>query len=302
MTSADWLNFSKQIQQQLEDLSSSNLPKFKIISASPMSGGDIHNCFHLHTNQGNYFLKTNLATHNPLFKTEANSLTTLKNSLTIRVPNVIAKGCFDNYSWLLLEFFQLSSQGDDEQRGKDLAMQHHSIEPSGKFGWHEDNFIGLTPQKNDWNTSWVDFYATQRLEPQLQLAKQNGAGDLLLAAGNKLLNSFGVLFKNYQPKSSLLHGDLWAGNSLFLENGEALFFDPACYYGDRETDLAMSELFGGFSTSFYQGYEQTFPISSGYPQRKSLYHSYHLLNHFNLFAGNYEQQSLKQIQQCLRNL
>ncbi len=295
----NWQTLSKTIQTQLLE-SHAELADFTIINASPIERGDNQQSFQLHTNLGNFFLKLHPKIDLPIFQAESHSLNRLKQSLTITVPKVFAQGSFEGYSWLLLAFLPMTSQGDDLQRGKDLAMLHHQINPDKQFGWFENNFIGQTPQQNQWHTNWVEFYASQRLQPQLTLAKQNGAGDLLLAAGHKLLNQFPILFKDYQPEASLLHGDLWNGNSLFLDDGEAIFFDPASYYGDRETDVALTELFGGFSPQFYQGYQQVFPLNTGYEKRKPLYNSYHLLNHFNLFGGQYEQQALKQIQQCLQ--
>ncbi|MGC9385498.1 MAG: fructosamine kinase family protein [Hydrogenovibrio sp.] len=280
---------------------------FDIESATAVSGGDIHTAYHLHTAQGDFFLKTNQPQWYPLFETEANSLETLTDTLSIRVPKVITHGLLspeseNSQAWLLLEYLPLTTRGDDAQRGKDLALLHHQIHPDKRFGWFEDNYIGHTLQPNDWADDWITFYGEQRLKHQLTLAQQNGAPARLITAGERLIASLPQFFRDYQPEASPLHGDLWGGNSAFTADGDAVFFDPASYYGDREADLAMTELFGGFSAAFYEGYNSVFPLDTGYAQRKDLYNLYHLLNHFNLFGGGYGLQAETLMQTLLKTL
>lgn len=288
----NWQAFSQTLQTQFDlDL--------HIETASPVGGGDIHQAFHLKTSQGSFFLKMNHAAAAPMFQTEMNSLKTLAETLVINIPNPIATGIFEKRAWLLMDYLEIIHRGDDTLRGKDLALLHHQVEPQKRFGWYENNYIGNTPQSNDWSSDWVEFYAQQRLMPQLTLAHENGGADQLIELGHRLIEVLPKFFEHYQPEPSLLHGDLWGGNSGFLSTGEAVFFDPASYYGDRETDLAMTELFGGFSSEFYQGYEEVFPLDPGYAQRKPLYNLYHILNHFNLFGGGYQTQALNLIQHLL---
>lgn len=288
----DWQQLAKTLKNEHQlDLA--------IESASPVGGGDIHQAFQLKTPDKTFFLKLNQAASLPLFETEAHSLETLLATGVVIAPKPVAYGLSGNQAYLLMDFLPMGSRGDDEQRGKDLALMHHQIEPQKRFGWFEDNFIGHTLQANAWHTDWVSFYRDQRLLPQLELAQAHGASHALLDAGEQLAAQLNKFFTDYQPEASLLHGDLWAGNSSFLTSGDAVFFDPASYYGDRETDLAMTELFGGFSSAFYDGYNSVFPIDAGYQMRKPLYQLYHLLNHFNLFGGHYQQQSLNVIQRLL---
>ncbi len=288
----NWASLSSQLKQDF-DLD------IRIQSASPVAGGDIHRAYKLHTDQGNFFLKTNNLSAVPLFETEARSLQKLAESNSITVPKAMASGSTDDQAWLLLNFLEMSSQGSDAQRGKDLALLHHQINPQKQFGWFEDNYIGHTLQKNDWDADWLRFYGDKRLKFQLDLARENGATHHLYDQGLKLIEELPKFFEHYQPEASPLHGDLWGGNSAFLTSGEAVFFDPASYYGDREADLAMTELFGGFSKAFYQGYDDVFPLDSGYQQRKTLYNLYHILNHYNLFGGGYANQALRMIEQLL---
>lgn len=294
----DWQDFSQHLSETL------NLP-IHIETAHPISGGDIHFAYQLHTSTGNYFLKLNRAELLPLFATEAHSLQAIYHTNSIRCPKVLGYGSYYNQAWLLMEHFNLSDKGDDFARGRDLAQMHHKIHDNPKpFGWFEDNYIGHTLQQNHWHFEWVDFYGQQRLKPQLELAQLRGATSKLYQLGMELIEILPFWFQNYKPEASLLHGDLWGGNSAFTKDSsgtvDAVVYDPASYYGDREADIAMTELFGGYSAAFYDGYNSLFPLDSGYSSRKALYNLYHVLNHFNLFGGQYESQALSIIEQLIQ--
>ncbi len=191
----------------------------------------------------------------------------------------------------MLEHLHLKSRGvvSDRRLGTRLALLHQIR--FQMFGWDEDNFIGDTPQINRYSTSWIDFWRECRLRFQLELAGKKGYGGRLQRLGERLMNGMGDLFQGHSPYPSLLHGDLWAGNAASLRDGEPVVYDPACYYGDRETDLAMTELFGGFSGNFYAAYFDIFPRQPGYEVRKRLYNLYHVLNHLNLFGPGYLSQA-----------
>jgi len=156
-------------------------------------------------------------------------------------------------------------------------LAHAHRKPGPRFGWARDNRIGSTPQKNAWCDDWSEFWRTRRLEEQISMARTRGF-DVAMPSLH--------LLKERKPQPSLLHGDLWSGNAGFTKEGPVVF-DPAVYYGDREADLAMTELFGGFPREFYKAYNETFPLDAGYEKRKHLYNLYHLLNHLNLFGGGY---------------
>ena len=170
---------------------------------------------------------------------------------------------------------------------------------SGKFGWTRDNTIGSTPQVNTQEADWVTFYAERRLRFQFELAAENGCAQGVQTQGETLLEKLPVFFTNYRPQASLLHGDLWGGNHAALRDGTPVIFDPAPYYGDREADLAMTELFGGFSARFYAAYRAAWPLDAGYAVRKDLYNLYHVLNHLNLFGGGYRGQAQDLIERLL---
>jgi fructosamine-3-kinase len=162
-----------------------------------------------------------------------------------------------------------------------------------------DNTIGSTPQKNTPRQDWVAFWREQRLGYQLQLAARQGHGGALQRQGEQLLEYLPDFFTDHRPQASLLHGDLWSGNYSIDSQGQPVIFDPAVYFGDREADLAMTELFGGFGAEFYAAYNSSWPLEPGYAVRKTLYNLYHILNHLNLFGGGYLSQAQRMIQHLL---
>jgi len=253
----------------------------------PVSGGDINSSYRLQADGVNWFIKLNRAALKEMFAAEAAGLQELAATKTIRIPQVIQTGKFQQQAYLLLEYIELSSLSRRSASlfGQQLAQLHRLRQPW--FGWHRDNTIGATPQFNSRYEKWPDFWREQRLGRQLQFAAANGANRATLNQAEKLLARSNEFFTDYQPQPALLHGDLWGGNAAADQQGNPVIFDPACYYGDREADLAMTELFGGFGQDFYVAYQDDYPLDAGYPVRKTLYNLYHILNHFNLFGGGY---------------
>ena len=219
----------------------------------------------------------------------------------LRVPQAVCHGVAAGQAYLVLEYLPLVSQGDAALLGRQLAQQHRVTAP--QFGWTRDNWIGATPQPNGWRDDWIDFWREQRLGFQLRLAAENGYGGALQRDGEILMSRLDALFDGHTPQPSLLHGDLWGGNHGFLaESATPVVFDPAVYFGDRECDLAMSELFGGFAPDFYAAYREAWPLDAGYAVRKTLYNLYHVLNHANLFGGSYVAQAARMIAQLLAQI
>ena len=169
--------------------------------------------------------------------------------------------------------------------GAEVAALYRVSEP--RFGFAADNFIGATPQPNGWCDDWPEFFAARRLRHQLALAAANGHGGRLTARGARLVEVVGAFYDSYRPRPSLLHGDLWSGNRGALADGTPVLFDPAPYYGDREADLAMTRLFGGFGAPFYAAYDAAWPPDPGARARVGLHNLYHVLNHLNLFGAGY---------------
>jgi protein-ribulosamine 3-kinase len=264
---------------------------FTARSVQPLSGGDINAAFRLQDGHSSYFVKLNRPELVTMFAAEFLGLQELANTQTLRVPTPVVYGKTDTHCFLVLEYLELgrSSAVSERLLGQQLARLHQQVQPY--FGWHRDNTIGSTLQRNQQSNDWLSFWREQRLGFQLQLAAKNGYGGRLQQTGERLCSELTVLFTDYAPSPSLLHGDLWAGNAATDKQGNPVIFDPACYYGDREADLAMTELFGGFGRDFYAAYREIWSLNEGYSVRKSLYNLYHILNHLNLFGGGYLPQA-----------
>jgi protein-ribulosamine 3-kinase len=270
---------------------------FQVEKTHTIAGGCINEALCLEGAGQRYFLKHNCAQQLPMFEAEAAGLEEILRSASITAPRPVASGTAAGRSWLALEYVRFGPTANNTSTllGEQLAAMHrHSAD---QFGWQRDNTIGATPQPNPQSGDWVRFLAEQRLGFQLSLARDNGAGSHLLDQGERLVERLPRFFDSYTPCPSLLHGDLWGGNWSTDESGNPVIFDPAVYYGDREADLAMTELFGGFDDRFYQSYRSSWDIDPGYATRKVLYNLYHILNHFNLFGGGYAQQAEDMIDQ-----
>jgi len=266
--------------------------------STPIRGGSINQTHVLDGTDGSrYFIKLNHSQHYPMFIAEVAGLKALSTTQTIRVPRSIAYGTSSGQSFLVLEYLEFGGRGNARQLGEQLAALHRHT--GDRFGFAQNNYIGTTPQPNGWKDDWIDFWREQRLGFQLKLAAQNGHSNQLQHLGKRLLDGLPAFFSSYTPQPALLHGDLWGGNHAYLTDGTPTIFDPAVYYGDRECDLAMTELFGGYSADFYTAYRATYPLDAGYATRKSLYNLYHILNHANLFGGGYVRQAEDTMQRLL---
>lgn len=269
----------------------------EIESVKPISGGCISDSSIIRMISGErYFLKGNNHVPEDMFRKEANGLNEIIKSKTIRVPHVKLV----DKNFILLEYIngQSKSKNFFEDFGIEFAQMHKH--ESKNYGFYEDNYIGSTLQINlandDEKNDWVKFYFNKRLLFQFKLAEKNGFVDSNMRSRfHQLENKIESVLKCQVEKPSLLHGDLWSGNYIIDENGRACLIDPAVYYGNREADLAMTKLFGGFSQEFYNNYNDYFPLQDGYDYRENIYKLYHVLNHLNLFGSSYYQQALSLI-------
>ena len=275
--------------------------EFSIAEKTSIAGGDINRAFKIQNNEGQaYFVKTNQVSLLDMFKAEFAGLLELHHSHSIRIPKPMCYGSTNNQAYIVLEWIDFKHTESSTSFGEQLACLHKTTQQ--QFGWSRDNTIGSTAQINTLDDDWVSFWRNNRLGFQLQLAANNGYTGSLQKKGEILLQDFPLLFSNYQPEASLLHGDLWSGNHSTDEHGQPIIFDPAVYYGDRETDMAMTELFGGPGQSFYDAYNASWPLDSGYVVRKVFYNLYHILNHLNLFAGGYDTQAENMMDRLLAEI
>ncbi|HEX8987115.1 MAG TPA: fructosamine kinase family protein [Rhodocyclaceae bacterium] len=249
-----------------------------------------------------HFVKRVPAVDYPRLLAEIEGLAALRAAGAVRVPDVVDHGSDERESWLVLERLELGAldRASGAALGRGLAQLHRTTGPH--FGWAADNFIGLAPQENAPTDSWPLFFARHRLLPQLKRARENGMERVYFDKGEHIAERLAAFFISGHPAASLLHGDLWSGNAGRLPDGTPVIFDPAVYYGDREADVAMAELFGGFPESFYAAYREAWPLSEGFETRKTLYNLYHILNHFNLFGAGYLGQAKRMIDRLAAEL
>lgn len=264
----------------------------KMLKRTPVSGGDINRAYVLELSDGSkVFAKANLAGNGDFFRAEEEGLDAIRKTETVRVPKVLGRGANSDDSFLVMEYIErgYGDRNSSEELGHGLAMMHMAdaseLIKGGAFGFAGDNYIGATLQINTPKDRWVVFFAECRLAPQFERASS-----YFSSSERKDIESFlGRLdrFLTEPNKPSLVHGDLWAGNYMIDAEGHPWLIDPATYVGHPEVDIAMTELFGGFDSTFYGAYAETAGIDPSYKDRKDLYNLYHLLNHLNLFGSGY---------------
>lgn len=262
----------------------------------PVAGGSIQPSYVATlADGGRFFVKVGTPEQRERLRAEAKGLEALRATGAVRVPELWLSGGESRHYFLMLEYLDLRA-GDaaaHARLGRELAALHRHT--AGRHGFERDNFIGATPQVNTQNADWPAFWRECRLLPQLHLAQKEESSRAWMDDGLRLAESVGRFFEGYTPPPSLLHGDLWPGNVGFLDGGVPVIFDPAAYYGDREAEIAMTEMFGGLPDSFAAAYREAWPLDAGYATRKGLYKLYHLLNHYNLFGDNYAEPVRAQI-------
>lgn len=291
---------SEQWQTIVEHIEAVASTSFKGYASRRLSGGSINNAVLLENASQRYFVKTNRSGRQDMFQAEAMGLNEMAASGSIRVPRALCFGDDGSQSYIVLEYLDLHGRANQALLGEQLAAMHRQGRDT--FGWDIDNTIGDTFQPNESSTDWVSFWREQRLGYQLQLAADNGYGRDVMVPGEKLLQKLPLLFEGHAVTPSMLHGDLWGGNVAGLADGTPVIFDPAFYYGDREADLAMTYVFGGFGPDFYAAYANAWPLDDGFELRKTLYNSYHILNHMNMFGGGYQGQAVQMMESLLARI
>lgn len=285
--------------QIAEHIGTASGEPFVCASRSDLGGGCINVTTRLGDGRRDWLVKTNDSpTAAMMFAAEAAGLAALAATATVRVPRPLCTGSWAGHAYLVMEYIEFRHTRGTSQAaaGRQLAQLHRA--PADRFGWQRDNTLGATHQPNTWSDDWIAFWRDRRLGFQLAEARRNGYTGRLQRSGERLCEGFSVLI-DHAPRASLIHGDLWSGNIGFDTQARPVLFDPACYHADREAELAMTELFGGFSADFYAAYREAWPLDPGYRVRKTLYNLYHVLNHLNLFGGGYAGQAQAMIDRLL---
>jgi len=267
-----------------------------------VSGGCIHDAWCIAFNNGEkVFVKTTSIKNFEMLSFEAIGLSSLQNfaeDSLLSTPKPLTIQKLETHSILIMPWVDFS-QGNAINLGRGLALLHKASKENhnGSFGWGNDGFIGLGPQPKGWEESWGECFINLRLIPQIKIAKKWG---LRLIELKKFLSNIKSYLNKHHPEPSLVHGDLWQGNAGIDQSGRGVIFDPAVWWADREVDISMTRLFGGFSKDFYDGYDEVWPLTSSWIERIDIYNLYHLINHANLFGGSYEEQCIESIKRISR--
>lgn len=265
----------------------------RVVAVREATGGDIGRSFRIETERRRLFVKMREDMPALMFRREAEGLQLLGQAEALAVPAPLYAGTIPGHAgpggMIVLEWIETGPARPEtiEALGAGLAGQHRRTSPNGQYGLDHDNFIGLLPQMNSWSSSWTAFYRECRLLPLAKLAEERGRLPQSRRDGLYRLMERLDLWLPDRPAPSLLHGDLWSGNWLADADGRPWLIDPAVYYGDRECDLAFTELFGGFPARFYDAYREAYPITKEYEERKPIYQLYYLLVHLILFGEGY---------------
>ena len=269
-------------------------------SVRKLGGGCCSDAVCISDGERTVFVKTTSRENTGMFEAEAAGLEELSKANAIRIPIVYGLGESDQWEWIAMEYISMtpSTTLGQQRLGTSLAQLHRR--KGDRFGWKRHNTIGLTPQRNSYHESWFSFLREERLGYQFDLAASRGKD---YEGSSELLSQLESFFADYHPEPSLLHGDLWSGNIGFTSGGEeAVIFDPAVYFGDREAEFGIIEMFGGFSHSFFDAYQSEYPFAEGFQRRRDLYLLYHQLNHFNLFGSSYDSSVQGTLQRLLTSL
>ncbi|WPV02214.1 fructosamine kinase family protein [Mucilaginibacter sp. cycad4] len=264
--------------------------KAQIKNVNPVSGGDINQAYRLQTTLGNFFIKINSLHKFPgMFKSEESGLAAIRKTNTIAVPEVVLQSDTGDESYLILQWIE-AGYGEvisSQKLGRQLALMHRNT--AAQFGFEANNYMGSLLQSNKQHGSLAQFFIEERLQPMVKMAvDKRELTQTDIYRFDELYKKLPYLFTEEPP--ALLHGDLWGGNYLIDTDGKPYLIDPAVSYGNREFDIAMTTLFGGFDHAFYEAYNQEFPLLPGWQQRLKLWNLYPLLVHVNLFGSMYAKQ------------
>lgn len=262
------------------------LPIDPVIAWHNVLGGDINEAYHLQTEDDDYFLLVQPHQTVAFYQHEIDGLTLIGQ--IVSTPKVIAAGEIEGAAYLLTTYIG-SGSGDQYILGQMVAQLHHEYSPNQQFGYDTAFKTGPFTVQNGWSTNWTEFFLSTRLRPlATQLKRQHLFLESWAAPFDRGMQTFKALMADYDPRPSLLHGDLWAGNYMFGKDGTPYLIDPSVWYGDREYDIALTTVFGGYNERFYKGYNDAFPLAPHADARMQFYRLYYLMIHLMLFGETYQ--------------
>ena len=285
-----WKTINQQISQAIHY-------DFKHTHKRQLQNTSTDKLFHLSDSKHNYLVKIAQKHELERFEAQAQGLKQLTQNSVFMVPDCITTGANIEFAFIVLEWLALDELPHTHwsAMGEHLAKLHQKHQQA-MFGFDTDNYLSSTPQPNQWHKKWDVFFAEERIGWQLQLLAEKG---IILADPEQLINLVKETLHNHHVLPSLIHGDFWRGNMGFVNNIPTLF-DPACYYGDREVDIAMSELSAPLPEEFYSTYNHQYPLAQGYEQRKLVYQLYPILNNANIYAGHYLNQAKDHVDKLIK--
>ncbi len=277
------------------------LPIDNVKSITPVSGGDVNKAYQVSTEEGPLFLLVQLNTTNAFYQEEIAGLNELEDA-GISSPKVIANGEIEGHAYLLLEFIE-SSHGNQADLGRLVAQMHQVESENGLVGFYEPYMSTDIKFTNEWTSSWNELFIDQRLDKLKDaiIAKKYWKPPTI----KKYEEVRDIIYKSltrYESSPSLLHGDLWSGNFMFRQDGSPVLFDPHALYGDREFDIGITTVFGGFDHSFYQAYQDAFPLDKGADARLEFYRLYFLMVHLNKFGRTYQKSVAESLEKIIKSI
>lgn len=287
-----------RLQQKIEQsITAATGDKACIAHYQTANGGSINNSRIISLKDGRSFFIKSLpggVSYPGIFTAEFKGLELLATAGAIRIPKTVV--C--NPEYIVLEMFQETEKPDNwnEKLGRQLAQLHLST-TTEIYGFEMDNYLGVTPQPNEWASRWLDFWRDQRLGWQLELfSRKTSVDDKLLKLGDRIMPKLDDFLGAVTEPAVLLHGDLWSGNAAADESGEPIIYDPACYYGHREAEFGIMRMFGGFGERCEAAYNEVWSWDEGVKERGIIYQLYHELNHLNLFGKGYYQSCINSLE------
>lgn len=271
---------------------------FKIQERQKLPLNSQHQAFLLDAGSHRVYIKVSPRHHLEHFQAEAQSLHLLKQTQTLHLPEFICDSVCKDHAFIAYHYHPTKPLTDSSQAyqfGIQLAQLHHWGEQV-EFGLESDNYIEHLIQPNQWHKKWAIFFAEHRIGWQLQLLKEKG---LLLADIDQVVNQVKLQLVNHQPKPSLVHGNLTAEHIALSVHGP-IVFQPACYWGDREFDIATLLQNTQINSNWFEGYQSIAPLPTNYQQRLPIYQLYLQLNLCNHFAGKYIEDCEKRIKSLLQ--